>query len=100
MPRCRKTSMTAETLNLVIAVASLIGAWTVTVALFAYWLREQFRHLEVIIYRELQKLDDEYAEEVNKIHTRIDGARGRIYRLELKNFGFTLASEVNPDQQD
>lgn len=78
----------AEVAQLVIALLTIFGAWTATVALVTVWLAGRFRHIEALIYKVLNKTKEEIGDDLDSIKTR-------VHRLEIKVFGF-IPVEVPP----
>lgn len=68
-------------------VVTIIGAtitWTTSVVALVAWLFGRFRSLEVLIYKE-----------INAQRKDLDDIATRVYRLELKAFGFTFAEGLS-----
>ena len=70
-----------DTAAIVLASLGLAGTWTVSVALFSWWLSAQFRRLEGLIFR----LMEEHKGEVDR---RARNLENRILVMELRLFGF------------
>lgn len=71
-----------DTATLILAIVGAIIVWTSSVVAMVSWLAGKFRSVEVLIYRE--------GEKINK---RVDRHVVRLQRLEAKTFGVTHSGE-------
>lgn len=76
--------MTAEAANIIIAILGAILLWTVTVVGVTLWINTKFNTHERLVFRENMKT----REMLQRVLTQHSG---RIMRLELHNYGSTLA---------
>jgi hypothetical protein len=69
---------------LILAIIGSVMTWTGSVIAIVLWLSGRFRHIEITLYRELNKHRTE-------IDTQIHDLRNRIIHLELKATGVSKA---------
>ena len=81
--------MSNEALNIIIAIAGLGFTIVCTAVASGFWFAWQFRRLEKVFYREMDKHRDE-DDTMFKAHDL------KIQRLELKTFGFTPVDVARP----
>lgn len=62
-------------------ILALMGTWTLTVALFSWWLAGQFRRLEKLIYRTLNT-------HRNEVSRQLRNVENRLFSCELALFGY------------
>lgn len=74
--------MTAETVALLVALVTVLGAWTATVVSLALWLAGRFRSVEKLLYA----LMHDHREEDDRQFREVSN---RLIRLEIKSFGFS-----------
>lgn len=65
--------------------------WTSTAIALGWWMASRFRRIEVLLFREIGKITEEYDAVLAK-------HRGQIQRLELKAFGFTSSGNGHPGE--
>lgn len=80
-----------ETATLVLGIIGALLTWTASVISLIIWLTGKFRSLEKLIYRELQKHQEEDTRQFHDLGTKVQ-------RLELRLFGFTVSppAEIPP----
>lgn len=76
-----------DTATLILAIIGALILWTTSVISLVGWLLGRFRSIEKIIYVEMEKSRRANTERFEELITR-------VYRLELKAFGFTFAEGV------
>lgn len=79
--------------TLILAIIGAVIIWTSSVVALVAWLHIKFDYLKSTIYREMDK------------HRREDDAnfrehRARLYRLELKEFGFGGIPVLPPQRNE
>lgn len=85
-----------ETAPIVLAFVGLAGTWTLTVALFSWWLSAQFTRLEKMIHKLLQAHKDD-------MNRHISSMEKRLLSCELRLFGFgpiVIDQSQSPNHDD
>lgn len=74
----------SPSLSLELAISMLLafGAYTASIIGLVLWLTSKFRALEVLIYKEMNVLKEEYRDEMVDI-------KRRVFRMEIAIFGVT-----------
>lgn len=76
-----------DTATLILAIVGALILWTTSVISLVAWLLGKFRSVETKVYIEAEKSRRDNTNKFEELITR-------VYRLELKAFGFTFAEGV------